>query len=167
MACVVNIRGRVYEGGPLPLWTIRRRYQVVRWMPEAGFTRADLYCSGPHVGTTIFQRKKFPVLPKGKTYSQCRGSSPRCGVDALAPSLWRHGRRRPRALRLSPPAGYQSVHSSQWGSTQTPAHRPGTGGRVAPHCQAEAVAQSLLNWEWPGQVEEIVVIVPPLPHCVG
>ena len=46
-------------------------------------------------------------------------------------------------------------------------HRPGAGGRVPLHCQAEAVAQSLLNWEWPGQVEETVVVVLPLPHCVG
>ena len=68
MVCVVNNRGRVYEGRPLPLWTTHRLYQSVRWMPEDRFMRADLYRSGPHVGTTILQRKKFPTLPKGKTY---------------------------------------------------------------------------------------------------
>ena len=30
-----------------------------------------------------------------------------------------------------------------------PTHRPGAGGRVPPHCQAEVVAQSLQNWGRP------------------
>src|SRR6185503_10075820 len=37
------------------------------------------------------------------------------------------------------------MHPSPWGSARTPTHRPGAGGRVPPHCQAEVVAQSLQN----------------------
>jgi len=35
------------------------------------------------------------------------------------------------------------------GSARTPTRRPGAGGRVPPHCQAEVVAQSLQNWGRP------------------
>ena len=41
------------------------------------------------------------------------------------------------------------MHPSRWGSARTPTHRPGAGGRVPPHCQAEVVAQSLKNWGRP------------------
>jgi len=84
--CVVYIRGRVSEDGPLPFWTTRRRYQFVRWMLEAGFTRADLYRSGPHVGSTILQRRKFPVLSKGKTYGDAR-----CSMGSAEGSVF-HGK---------------------------------------------------------------------------
>ena len=91
---MVYIRGRVYEGGPLPLWT-------TCWScltkPEVGFTRADLYRSGPHVGTMLLQGEILSILSNINLQpSPCESCSSLVGVE-LPPwkflSCW--GRRRP------------------------------------------------------------------------
>ena len=87
------IRGRDYEGGSLPLWTTCWSCLM---KPEVGFTRADLYRSGPHICTILLQGEIHSILSNINLQpSPCESCSSLVGVE-LPPwkflSCW--GRRR-------------------------------------------------------------------------